>query len=66
MLLEIASKIANSDTEKSNDRIKAMEYISKIEGEYITKVAQTDTEGNDVDTVTVASAVDLVKLIKGK
>jgi hypothetical protein len=63
--LEIASKIANSDTEKSNDRIKAMEYISKIEGEFITKVAQTDSEGNDVG-FEISSAIELMKVVKGK
>ena len=61
--LEIASTIANSTTEKPQDRIKAMDYISKLQGEYVTKVAQTDSEGNDIGFV-VESADELIKLIK--
>ena len=63
--LEIASLIANSSTEKPADRIKAMDYISKIQGEYITKVAQTDSEGNDVG-FTINSADQLREFLNGK
>ena len=58
--LEILTKIAKDDKEYSKERIKAMEVISKIEGWQVTKVAQTDTEGNDLPA-TVTTIAQLVK-----
>lgn len=48
--LLIAESIAlNEDgTSNNSDKLKALDYLSKIEGDYApTKTAQTDTEGKD-------------------
>ena len=50
--LQILSKIARDKTKKENDRINCIDKLAKIEGwEKPAKVAQTDSEGNDIENI---------------
>jgi len=69
--LLIASKIARGVTRKvageliipsDSERLKALDYLSKLHGEYITKVAQTDSEGNDIPMKEPMSISDLLAM----
>ena len=48
---------------KDIDILKGVEYVAKINGELVDKVAQTDTEGNDIKREIVSNK-DLLDIIK--
>lgn len=64
--MEIASRIAKGEsweergaviTPYASDRMKALDYLSKIEGDYApTKIAETDSEGKDIDYTKLSTA----------
>lgn len=62
---EIATKIAKSDQELSKDRLKALEFLARVEGLFApTKISQTDNEGNNVEPS--ATIMELAALLKSK
>ena len=72
--LEILTKMARGVARKvggqllvpsDGDRRAAIDLINKMDGIYITKVAQTDSSGNDVG-FTINSADQLREFLKGK
>jgi hypothetical protein len=66
--MEIASNIAKGKAWKSgnvmivpnaSDRMKACDYLSKIDGDYApTKVAETDSDGNDKLNMKMLKAIE--------
>ncbi len=59
---EIATKIARSDQEETKDRLKALEFLARVEGLFApTKIASTDTDGNSIIPATITTLKELLK-----
>lgn len=52
------TEIAFDSDSRASDRLKALELLGKIEGDYIERVAQTDGDGNSLPVVTVVITRD--------